>query len=344
VRSTSGAKRSEDDMSYLQTLQNLFTLTFVVTSMAGMGLSLTIAQILQPLKNARLVSLALVANFIIVPAVGFALSRIIPLDQDVQIGLLLVATAAGAPFLPKLALIAKANVAFAVGLMTLLMLVTIVYLPVVLPLLLPGVKVSAGPIALSLIVTMLVPLLIGLLVKARYPGAAQVLQRPLAQISTISLALLLVLMLGLNVKNVIALFGTGAIIATILLIALSLIGGYLLGGPRADTKQVLSLGTGQRNLSAAFIIATGSFADRPNVLVYVAAAGLVGMFVLFPTAAEFGKRAERRTTVGEPEAERAGRSAVGAADATPIVGESPIPQQRKAHRLRDLAHPRKHQA
>ncbi|MEN3267330.1 MAG: bile acid:Na+ symporter, family, partial [Pseudonocardia sp.] len=126
-------------------------------------------------------------------------------------------------------------------------------------------------------------------------------------------------------------------------IALSLIGGYLLGGPGADTKQVLALGTGQRNLSAAFIIATGSFADRPNVLVYVAAAGLVGMFVLFPTAAEFGKRAERRTTVGEPEAERAGRSAVGAADdATPIVGESPIPKQRKPHRLRDFAHPRKH--
>jgi hypothetical protein len=46
-------KRSEDNMSYLQTLQNLFTLTFVITSMASMGLSLTIAQILQPLKRTR---------------------------------------------------------------------------------------------------------------------------------------------------------------------------------------------------------------------------------------------------------------------------------------------------
>ena len=102
-----------------------------------------------------------------------ALSRIIPLDQDVQIGLLLMGTAAGAPFLPKLAQIAKADVAFAVGLMTLLMLVTIVYLPIVLPLLLPGVEVSALQIALSLVVTMLVPLVIGLFVKARYVGAAQ---------------------------------------------------------------------------------------------------------------------------------------------------------------------------
>lgn len=40
----------------------------------------------------------------------------------------------------QLARIAKANVAFAVGLMTLFMLVTIVYLPIVLPLPLPGVR------------------------------------------------------------------------------------------------------------------------------------------------------------------------------------------------------------
>jgi len=128
----------ENVLSALQTLQKLFTLAFVVTSMMSMGLSLTVSQILQPLRNIRLVTLALAANFVVVPAVAFALSRIIPLDQDVQIGLLLMGTAAGAPFLPKLTQIAKADVAFAVGLMTLLLLVTIVYLPIVLPLLLPG--------------------------------------------------------------------------------------------------------------------------------------------------------------------------------------------------------------
>ena len=276
----------------LSALQNLFTLTFVVTSMLSMGLSLTVSQIIQPLKNTRLVIMALAANFVIVPAVAFALSRIIPLDQSVQIGLLLLGTAAGAPFLPKLAQIAKANVAFSVGLMTILIIVTIVYLPIVLPLLLPGVEVDAGKIALTLIVTMLVPLLIGLVIKARYEGAAGEVVPVMSQISTISLALLLVLMLGLNISNVIDLFGTGAIIATVLFIAISIAAGYLLGGPSTDTKQVLALGSGQRNLSAAFIIATGSFADQPNVLVFLAAAGLVGMFTLFPTAAEFGKRSE----------------------------------------------------
>jgi predicted Na+-dependent transporter len=278
-------------VNVLQTLQNLFTLAFVVTSMLGMGLSLTVPQILQPLRNARLVILSLAVNFVVVPAVAFAFSRVIPLDQDVRIGLLLIGTAAGAPFLPKLAQIARADIAFAVGLMTILMLVTIVYLPLVLPLLLPGVAVDALQIALSLIVTMLLPLVIGLFIKARYEGAAQALQPPMAQVSTISLVLLLVLMLALNFRNVLALFGTGAIVATLLFVVISILAGYVLGGPGANTKRVLALGTGQRNLSAAFIIAASNFGNQPNVLVYVAAAGLVGMVVLFPTAGEFGKRA-----------------------------------------------------
>ena len=98
-------------VAFLNTLSNIFTLLFVVTSMLSMGLALTIPQILAPLRNGRLIVLALVANFVIVPAVAFLLSRVIPLNQDLQIGLILFGSAAGAPFLPKLAQIAKANVA-----------------------------------------------------------------------------------------------------------------------------------------------------------------------------------------------------------------------------------------
>jgi predicted Na+-dependent transporter len=276
----------------VSTLQNLFTFAFVLTSMLSMGLSLTVSQILQPLRRTRLVIMALAANFVVVPAAAFALSRIIPLEEDVQIGLLLLGTAAGAPSLPKLAQIAKVNVAFAVGLMTMLMVVTIVYLPIVLPLLLPGVEVDAGQIAVSLIVQMLVPLIVGLLIKARYEGAAQTLQSVMAQIANISLALLLVLMLVVNFRNVLALFGTGAIIATLLFIAISVLAGYFLGSPGTDNKRVLALGTGQRNLAAALLIATANFAEQPNVLVYLAATGLMLMVSLMPTAAEFGKRSE----------------------------------------------------
>jgi predicted Na+-dependent transporter len=276
---------------FLATLQNLFTFAFVVSSMLAMGLSLTVGQIVEPLRNVRLVLLALLANFVIVPATAYVLAQVIPMDDQLQIGLILMGSAAGAPFLPKLAQIAKANVPFAVGLMALLIVVTVVYLPLVLPLLLPGVEVDAGKIAVTLFGEMLVPLAIGLLVRARWEDAAGELQKPAAQVSNLSLVLLLVLMLGLNIENVIGLFGSGALIATIVMVGVAIGSGYLLGGPGRDTRQVLGLGTGQRNLAATFLIAGSNFADQPDVLVFLAGAGLIGMAIVMPLAAEFGKRA-----------------------------------------------------
>jgi len=131
----------------LETLAQLSVLVFVIASMLAMGLSLSIPQITAPLKNARLVILAVVANFILVPALAYVMTLIFSLDDSVEIGLILLSTAAGAPFLPKLAEVAKGNIAFSVGLMVLLMLVTIIYLPLVLPFLLGDVEVNPWEIA-----------------------------------------------------------------------------------------------------------------------------------------------------------------------------------------------------
>ena len=145
---------------------------FVVSSTLSVGLSLTVGQILAPLKNARLVVLSLAANFVLAPLVALGLWRVLGLDEPLGIGLLLCGLAAGAPFLIKLAEFAKADLAFAVGLMVLLMVVTVGYLPLALPFFLEGITVNPMKIARSLIVLMLIPLAVGLLVRARRPGAA----------------------------------------------------------------------------------------------------------------------------------------------------------------------------
>jgi predicted Na+-dependent transporter len=95
-------------------------LVFVISSMLSMGLSLTTKQIIDPLRNVRLVVLALVVNFILVPVFAYALTLILPLNESITIGLILLSTAAGAPFLPKLVEVAKGNITFSVGLMVLL--------------------------------------------------------------------------------------------------------------------------------------------------------------------------------------------------------------------------------
>ena len=66
----------------MSTLQNLFTFAFVLSSMLSMGLSLTVSQIIQPLRSIRLVIMALAANFVVLSAAAFALSRIILKEQQ----------------------------------------------------------------------------------------------------------------------------------------------------------------------------------------------------------------------------------------------------------------------
>ena len=143
-------------------------LIFVVSSMVAMGLGLTVREIVAPLRNARLLILSLLANFVLMPLVAVGLARVLRLDEPLGVGLLLLGAAAGAPFLPLLAQMAKGNLAFAVGLMVLELVVTVGYLPIALPLMIPGVAVSPVRIAGSLFLVMLLPLGIAMAVRARY--------------------------------------------------------------------------------------------------------------------------------------------------------------------------------
>ena len=269
----------------------LSVLVFVIGSMASMGLSLKIKQIIAPLKDLKLVVLALGVNFILVPIVAYLITLLLPLDESLEIGLILLATAAGAPFLPKLAEVAKGNIAFSVGLMVLLMVVTIVYLPIVLPLLLQGVAVSPWDIAQSLIVMMLLPLAIGLFVNARYEEIAVKVQPTFGQASNIAILVLTVLGLVLNFNSMIALVGSWGILAGIIFILASLLIGYFLGGSESSVKSVMGLGTGQRNISAALVVAGQNFSM--DVVTYLMVIAVVGLVVLMPLAGELGKRAAK---------------------------------------------------
>lgn len=280
----------------LAVIMNLSVLVFVITSMLAMGLNLTVKQIVEPLRNTRLVILALIANFILVPILAYLIISVIPLEQGLATGLILMATAAGAPFLPKLAQAAKGNLALAVGLMVLLMVVTIIYMPIVLPLLLQGVEVNPWDIAKSLIIMMLVPLAIGLFIKARYESTAESLQPHMSQTSTVAIAILMVTGIVLNFSAIVGVIGTGAIIAILVFLVVALILGYFLGGAESGTRSVLGLGTAQRNLSAALVVAAQNFADDPNVLTMILVAGLVGLVLLMVVGGELGKREEAPTS------------------------------------------------
>ena len=90
-------------MDMLQRAVPVVVLVFVVSSMLAMGLGLTVMQIIAPLRNARLVAMSLVANFVLMPLAAVALAKMLRLHEPLGVGGLLLGAAAGAPFLPKLA-------------------------------------------------------------------------------------------------------------------------------------------------------------------------------------------------------------------------------------------------
>jgi len=273
----------------LTTIFALALAVFVIGSMMAMGLSLTMRMIIEPLRNVKLVVLALLGNFVLVPILAYLIILILPLDEPLEIGLIVLATAAGAPFLPKLAEVGKGNMAFSVGLMVLLMVVTIIYVPIVLPLLLQGVEVDPWEIARSLIIMMLVPLGIGLFIKARYEDTAAHIQPIFAQASNLALMALIVLGVVLNFESMIALIGSRGILAAIVFILLSLGVGLVLGGSDRGIRTVMGVGTGQRNVSAAMVVAGANFGAE--VLTYLIVAALLMLVLLMPLAGELGKRA-----------------------------------------------------
>ncbi len=289
----------------LTVIAQLATLTFILTSMLAMGLSLTIKQIIDPLRNVRLVLLALLANFVLVPALAYLIQVVIPLAEGLATGLIIVGASAGAPFLPKLVQVAKGNAAFSVGLMTLLMVVTVVYLPMMLPILLPGASVSPWDIAQSLILTMLLPLGLGLFIRARYADTAANLAPHINQISSVAIALMLVAILALQFRTIIATIGTGGILAALIFLVGSLAIGLLLGGREAGMRSVMGLGTAQRNLAAAMLVAAQNFADDPNVLVMVMLVAILGLILLMVVAGEMGKRSQAQSEGAATEAKAA---------------------------------------
>ena len=112
----------------------------------------------------------------------------------------------------------------------------------------------------------------------------------MSQISSLAIVFMMVTILALQFSTIIGTIGTGGIIAALLFLVGALLVGLLLGGKDASMRSVMGLGTAQRNLAAAMLVAAQNFSDDPNVLVMVMLIGILGLVLLMVTGGEMGKR------------------------------------------------------
>jgi BASS family bile acid:Na+ symporter len=88
--------------------------------------------------------------------------------------------------------------------------------------------------------------------------------------------------------------GTGALLALLLFIIGSLMIGFILGGRDPGMRSVMGLGTAQRNVSAAIVVAAQNFPEG-NTLTFILVASILLLLVLLPTAKSLGRRSQAAT-------------------------------------------------
>lgn len=279
---------------FLRALLAFIVPFFAVVSMAGAGIGRSVREITRPLRRPVFLVSALIANFVLSPLLAYAIAKLLDLEAPYAIGLFLLSTAAGAPFLVALARNARTDVTLSTGLLVALVVVTILYMPIVLPAALPWAEVGVLQIAPTLLLTMLLPLAVGMVLHAVAPRLSAKLKPVLGRASQIALALLILATLLLNLPAILDMVGSGALAAGVLYTLGAFLIGYTFGWSNPKRRAVLGLATGQRSVAAATIIAAQVF-DQPGPLVMVVVTSLVAFMVLFPAAYFLRRSRERRT-------------------------------------------------
>ncbi|MGA8325137.1 MAG: bile acid:sodium symporter [Candidatus Cybelea sp.] len=245
---------------------NPVKLTAVIMLVAltfGAGSQVNRTHLVAAFKNVNLLVWALIANFIVIPALGVLLAKLFALPPFVATGFLLMAIAPGVPLV--LASVRKrgGSLGFAVALELLLPLLSIITVPLTAALVLPA---AAGEIPVSqfvktLVLFQLVPLLAGIVVGYRAPTLAQKLARPLQFVFFIAAIALIVLVFPKLVVSVSTVYGSHGMLAMLCLVLLSLAVGWTFGGPARENRRVLAIGSTLRNIGLCTLIATTNFRE-----------------------------------------------------------------------------------
>ena len=270
---------------------------FIMTSMLFIGLGHTWRDILAPFKNVKLVLFALLVNLVLIPVAGYLIATVFALSGALLIGFLLMTSAPGASYAPRIAEIAEGDVPFSTGLMFLLSTVALVSAPITILLLLPeGTVVSVWPVIRTLLLLMFIPMVIGLLIRARKPSFAERLMGPVVWTSYIMILVVMLTALAAKlfsqdpVGGVISLFGTLGIISIVLAVGISVILGYLFGGPAEGTRRSLATGSANRNTGMALLFAASISSEVSEILAVLVAYIVIQILITGIVAAKWRKK------------------------------------------------------
>jgi len=237
---------------------------FVATVMLSIGLRTSGKEFLNVVRDRALLARTLLANCILIPALGFLLVHIFPLNPDATIGILLLAAIPGTPIALQFTRMAKTRLAFAAAMTFVLSIVSIAMTPLAIEAMPQIAQRNDRPVLVlisTIVLYIALPLYTGVWLARVEPKGASRLVVPLSVIATVAFLFLMWETRLLRRQAFNAIRGGGTVLAMFLLLLLAMLIGWLIGGHDRETQRILATSTGMRSVIVVLYIARYCFPD-----------------------------------------------------------------------------------
>lgn len=281
-------------------LPKILALIMIVSTMFGAGLQIDRERLVETLRQYGLLGKAFLANFILVPLVAVLLVKLMHVDTDIAIGIVLMAMAPGVPFLANSAGRAGGgSLSFALTIAFCFAALSVITIPITIALVPPPTDTAHVPIMkflTTLVGFQLVPLLVGALIGPRLAAPTMEKIVKVSHLLFFAATLVFVVLIFPHlVDSVSKVYGYGhlLIIACVGLFSVGV--GWLLGGPKRDYRRTLSIATLMRNIGLCTLIGTDPVFANTLVLPTVFSYFIVTFLISLPVRI-FYKRTKEAPT------------------------------------------------
>src|SRR4029077_19548215 len=250
---------------------------FVAIYMFSVPLETTRGAISQTLGDLNLIGRALLANFVIIPILGFVIAYCLDLPPLIRTGFLLLAMAPGGLLALQFARISNGNRVFAAALLFVFCLLAIFITPLFVYLFFPREgegRLPFGWLTMMLLLLVVAPLIVGRLLQKLIPEQAPKLGLWLGRLSIV-IFIIAAVTAGRYKSPAIKLMGTNGIAAIVLLILGAWVVGWLMGGREVRNRKVLAISSSMRNVGVCLPIASNYFAGTEVTVPILAFSGIM---------------------------------------------------------------------
>lgn len=265
----------------------------VAVMLLAIGAASSVRQVAYLWQRPALLSRALLAMYVLVPAAAVLIDEFVPLGKVARAALLVLAVSAGAPMLPrKLGAIGRSPYVF--SLVVTSSFLAVAFVPVWVMVLGPHFEldrqVEPLQIAMSVAQTILLPLLAGMALRAIWPAICERwADRLIAALGSLLMlmGLAMLLMFGHMLLDV----PRRSFVAMTGLLLIALVIGHLLGGPDPHERTALAITCSTRHVGLAVLVAASM--PGPYAVLLITAYLLCSLIVTVPYLMWRRRSAER---------------------------------------------------